>query len=94
MQHDKRYETAVDLAHGFYCGNCTPEQAREWKCLEDGCCSLRDGIYEELKAEHDAGMREVSKTWFTGENRKDRADAGKRVGRGNSETGVEQDERR
>lgn len=44
------YEVACDLARGFFCGDCKDAACEEWKCLEDGCCSLRDGIYEELKA--------------------------------------------
>lgn len=47
---DPLYETACDLAHGFCCGNCDRDQAHEWRCDEDGCCSLRDGIFEEMRA--------------------------------------------
>lgn len=47
---DPLYEIACDLARGFCCGNCDRDQAHEWRCEEDGCCSLRDGIYEEMRA--------------------------------------------
>lgn len=49
----KFYDTACDLARGFYCGFCDEEQATRWGCFEHGCCSLRDGIFEELKAAYD-----------------------------------------
>lgn len=44
------YDIACDLARGFFCGNCDEPTAKAWRCVDDGCCSLRDGIYEELKA--------------------------------------------
>jgi hypothetical protein len=44
------YDIACELAHGFDCGNCDEETARAGRCREYGCVSLRDGIFEELKA--------------------------------------------
>src|SRR5690242_13164910 len=41
-------DTAAELARGFDCGNCDGTFGTH-NCIENGCCSLHDGIYEELK---------------------------------------------
>lgn len=41
-------DIAADLARGFDCGNCNGTFGTH-NCVEDGCASLHDGIYEELK---------------------------------------------
>ena len=40
-------DIAADLARGFDCGNCDGSFGTH-NCVEDGCASLHDGIYEEL----------------------------------------------